>query len=320
MPGVKAVHLIAKAGTDAPLPRRRHRRRGRRDRGAGARRRPRDQGRLRSLAPCVTEEQALDEKAPQVAKGGNVKKGRAIVKGKPEDELAKADADDRGDLFAASHHPRLPRDARHDREVGGRRQDRRLGKHAGRWPDRGRTGAGVQSSRHECHGVDRGDGGRVRLEVRRRGLGHHRRELSKKAGGRPVKMFLDRIQEHLAAGNRPSATATIKLGAKKDGKLVAMIAESTGPAGSQAAPIPGCPMSTTSRPPRVGHIDVFVNCGDARAMRAPGHPQAARSWKRRWTTWPRSSGSTRSSSGSRTYRPTTSRPRSTRPKSRSGPS
>ena len=31
-------------------------------------------------------------------------------------------------------------------------------------------------------------------------------ELSKKAGGRPVKMFLDRVQEHLAAGNRPSAT------------------------------------------------------------------------------------------------------------------
>src|SRR5262249_55001145 len=28
-------------------------------------------------------------------------------------------------------------------------------------------------------------------------------QLSKKAGGRPVKMFLDRVQEPLAAGNRP---------------------------------------------------------------------------------------------------------------------
>ena len=56
-------------------------------------------------------------------------------------------------------------------------------------------------------------------------------ELSKKAGGRPVKLFLDRVQEHLAAGNRPSASANIKLGANRDGKLVAMIAEAHGTGG-----------------------------------------------------------------------------------------
>src|SRR5439155_24527386 len=56
-------------------------------------------------------------------------------------------------------------------------------------------------------------------------------ELSKKAGGRPVKMFLDRAQEHLAAGNRPSASAHVKLGATKDGKIVAMIAETHGTGG-----------------------------------------------------------------------------------------
>ena len=56
-------------------------------------------------------------------------------------------------------------------------------------------------------------------------------ELAKKAGGRPVKMFLDRVQEHLAAGNRPSAAGKIKLGATKDGKLVAMIAETHGTGG-----------------------------------------------------------------------------------------
>ena len=44
-------------------------------------------------------------------------------------------------------------------------------------------------------------------------------------------MFLDRVQEHLAAGNRPSATAHIKLGANRDGKIVAMIAEAHGTGG-----------------------------------------------------------------------------------------
>ena len=56
-------------------------------------------------------------------------------------------------------------------------------------------------------------------------------QLSKMAGGRPVKMFLDRVQEHLAAGNRPSGSAHIKLGANRDGKIVAMIAEAHGTGG-----------------------------------------------------------------------------------------
>ena len=37
-------------------------------------------------------------------------------------------------------------------------------------------------------------------------------ELSKMAGGRPVKLFLDRVQEHLGAGNRPSAWPTSSWG------------------------------------------------------------------------------------------------------------
>ena len=51
------------------------------------------------------------------------------------------------------------------------------------------------------------------------------------AGGRPVKLFLDRVQEHLGAGNRPSASAHIKLGANRDGKIVAMIADAHGTGG-----------------------------------------------------------------------------------------
>ncbi len=43
-----------------------------------------------------------------------------------------------------------------------------------------------------------------------------------KSTGKPVKLFLDRVQEHLAAGNRPSASGTVKIGASKDGKLVGL--------------------------------------------------------------------------------------------------
>ncbi len=43
--------------------------------------------------------------------------------------------------------------------------------------------------------------------------------LSQKAGGRPVKLFLDRDTEQMIAGNRPSAYAKIRIGGKKDGTI-----------------------------------------------------------------------------------------------------
>ena len=71
-------------------------------------------------------------------------------------------------------------------------------------------------------------------------------------GGPAAKLFLDRVQEHLAAGNRPSASGKIKLGASKDGKLVAMIAEThgTGRAAPAAARISPFLMSMKFPPPR----------------------------------------------------------------------
>ncbi len=94
-------------------------------------------------------------------------------------------------------------------------------------------------------------------------------QLSKKAGGRPVKMFLDRVQEHLAAGNRPSGWAHIKMGANRDGKIVAMIAEAhgTGGVGGGADVILPYVYSVPNTP--VTQSTVFTNFGSAAGHAGP---------------------------------------------------
>ncbi len=102
--------------------------------------------------------------------------------------------------------------------------------------------------------------------------------LSKKAGGRPVKLFLDRRTDLEIAGNRPSVFAKVKLAAKKDGTITAWDSVSWGTSG-----ISGGGVSPTQLPyvfvkipnKRVNHTGVATNNGGARAWRAPNHPQAS---------------------------------------------
>jgi xanthine dehydrogenase YagR molybdenum-binding subunit len=89
----------------------------------------------------------------------------------------------------------------------------------------------------------------------------------------PVKLMLDRKEEHLDTGNRPSATAHIRAGITKDGMLTAFDGQSWGTGGAGATS--GFPLPYIYNFPnrkRV-HRDVFINAGLQRAMRAPGHPQ-----------------------------------------------
>ncbi len=89
----------------------------------------------------------------------------------------------------------------------------------------------------------------------------------------PVHLMLDRREEHLAAGNRPSAYAKVKAGVSGDGMLTAFDAETWGTGGAGAAsgfPLPYIYVFPNRR--RV-HKDVYINAGQQRAMRAPGHPQ-----------------------------------------------
>jgi len=98
-------------------------------------------------------------------------------------------------------------------------------------------------------------------------------KLAKQAG-RPVKLMLDRKEEHLATGNRPSAYARVKAGLDAGGKIAVWDCETwgTGGAGSGAGfPLPYNVYEIPNR--RRRHKDVYINAGPQRAMRAPGHPQ-----------------------------------------------
>lgn len=100
--------------------------------------------------------------------------------------------------------------------------------------------------------------------------------ISKDAGGRPVKVFLDRASELTIAGVRPSHFAKIKIGAKKDGEITAWQSDSWssgGFAGGGMAPIPYVYVNIPNR--RNNHAAVSLNAGPQRAWRAPNHPQAA---------------------------------------------
>ena len=99
-------------------------------------------------------------------------------------------------------------------------------------------------------------------------------QLSKKTG-RPVKMMLERDHELMVAGARPSMYGHVKVGAKRDGTLVAWESESWGTGGPSDAGAPRFPYIFEVPNVRAKHTAILTNIGPARAWRAPNHPQMA---------------------------------------------
>jgi CO/xanthine dehydrogenase Mo-binding subunit len=104
--------------------------------------------------------------------------------------------------------------------------------------------------------------------------------LLAKAAARPVKLHLTREESFLAVGNRPPDKMTVKAGVKKDGTLTALQMTALGTGGAYPGGGVGgvdavvrelyaCPNVKTEL------TDVFINAGQARPFRAPGHPQGA---------------------------------------------
>ena len=98
-------------------------------------------------------------------------------------------------------------------------------------------------------------------------------QLSKMAGGAPVRLMLDRDTELEMAGARPSAYAKVRVAATKDGTLTAWDSDSWGTGGPGPAGHP--PLPYVIEPPNRHwkHTAVLTNIGEARAWRAPNHPQ-----------------------------------------------
>lgn len=104
--------------------------------------------------------------------------------------------------------------------------------------------------------------------------------LLSKAAARPVKLHLTREESFLAVGNRPPERMTLKAGVKKDGTLTALQMTVLGTGGAYPGGGVGgvdwvvrdlysCPNVKTEL------TDVYINAGQGRAFRAPGHPPGA---------------------------------------------
>ena len=321
MPGVKAVLAIAKEGTTL------------RYQGddiaavaAETEEQARDAARAikveyEVLPHAVTEAQAMAEGAPEIVKGGNVRKGRATAKGKPDEAMAEADATIEAtySLPVITHVCLEPHGLTAKWDGDG--QDHRLGEHAGRQRRPPRELAGkfeIPASNVTVltEVMGGGFGSKFGADI----WGLTAAELSKKAG-KPVRMFLDRVQEHLAGGQSPERDRPRQARGdqgRQDRRHGRRDARDRRQPRRLAVPA----AVRLRRPGRLAEPLRRLRQRRRRPRHAGARPsrRAAPSWKRPWTTWPTSWGSTRSSSGSRTSPRTTSARRSTRPRSRSGPS
>ncbi|MCP3143494.1 xanthine dehydrogenase family protein molybdopterin-binding subunit [Pyxidicoccus xibeiensis] len=98
--------------------------------------------------------------------------------------------------------------------------------------------------------------------------------LSRKAHA-PVRMILDRREEHVSGGNRPNSIQKLKIGAKRDGSLVALQLQAHGSGGVAGGAGVGFAHATLYDCPnvKVEQYDVFTNAGPCAAFRAPGQAQ-----------------------------------------------
>jgi CO/xanthine dehydrogenase Mo-binding subunit len=97
---------------------------------------------------------------------------------------------------------------------------------------------------------------------------------------RPVKLFLSREETMLCVGNRPGGRMRLKAGAKRDGTLTALEFEAVASGGAYSPSGTGlwdwqirdlyrCPNVRTTAE------SAYINAGEERPMRAPGHPQGS---------------------------------------------
>jgi xanthine dehydrogenase YagR molybdenum-binding subunit len=226
------------------------------------------------LPHVATEALSMAEGAPKVFDRGNVTQGRTITKGTPDEKMATAEVIIEGTysvpmithVCLETHGLTVKFEGADKMECWASTQSVTgvAGELAGLMK--------IPTANVTVHTdyMGGGFGSKFGADI----WGQTAARLSKLAGGRPVKMFLDRVQEHLAAGNRPSASAHIKLGANRDGTIVSMIANAHGTGGVGGSGNVTLPYVYSIADTAVTQSAVRTNFGNQRAMRAPGHPQS----------------------------------------------
>jgi len=144
--------------------------------------------------------------------------------------------------------------------------------------------AGVRSELAQAFGLPLG---RVRVVVdvmgggfgSKSGAGNYVRAavaLSRQAGA-PVRIVLDRREEHLDSGNRPATVQKLRMGAKRDGTLTAISLDTYGTAGVGLGAGAGFIAQGlySCENFAIAQSDVFIHAGPGSAMRAPGNVPGA---------------------------------------------
>lgn len=100
--------------------------------------------------------------------------------------------------------------------------------------------------------------------------------LSRQAGV-PVRLALDRREEHLDSGNRPATYQRLRLGARRDGTLTAISLYTYGTAGTGLGAGVGNIAQAMYECPNfdIEQYDVFINAGPGSPMRGPGNTPGA---------------------------------------------
>jgi xanthine dehydrogenase YagR molybdenum-binding subunit len=130
----------------------------------------------------------------------------------------------------------------------------------------------LPASKIRVHAEYEGGGFGAKLAADRWGLAAA--QLSKLAGGAPVRLVVDRHTEQQTAGCRPSAYGTIKIGSDSQGNLTAWQATTWSTGGMTGGAEFPLPYILKIPNQRNQHTTILNNIGSARSMRAPRHPQA----------------------------------------------
>ena len=131
---------------------------------------------------------------------------------------------------------------------------------------------GMPASKIRVHAQYEGGGFGSKLAADRWGLAAA--QLSKLAGGVPVRLVVDRRTEQQTAGCRPSGYGTIKIGSDAAGNLTAWQSTTWSTGGMTGGAEFPVPYILTIPNQKTQHSTILNNIGSARSMRAPRQPQA----------------------------------------------